>query len=192
MIGVNTGESACATKWGKRFRLPILALLAAASPGLGQVAKLGGSISCAACHAAESADQPATPMGHALEAVGDCTILKTHAVLTFQTPKYSYRIERKGSQSTYSVTDGVRTVTVPIGWAFGLGQAGQTYVFEQEGRFYESRVSFYKDIDGLDWTMGAINQVPLDLYRRLGGNWESRKPRSVSTATLQTAGKVSH
>ena len=63
----------------------------------------------------------------------------------------------------YSVTDGVRTVTVPIGWAFGLGQAGQTYVFEQEGRFYESRVSFYKDIDGLDWTMGAINQVPLDV-----------------------------
>jgi hypothetical protein len=183
MIAANAGESACATpwrqqhgsKWGRRFRLPtkifsfpIMALLAAASSSFCQVAKLSASIPCASCHAAESADQSATPMGHALEAVGDCSILKAHAVLTFQTAKYSYRIERKGSQSMYSVTDGVRTITVPIGWAFGLGQAGQTYVFEQEGRFYESRVSFYKAIDGLDWTMGAINQVPLDLLQAAG------------------------
>ena len=148
--------------------LSILALVAAASPGLCQVAKLSASISCASCHAAESAGQPATPMGHAMEAVGECTILKTHPVLTFQTEKYSYRIERKGSQSMYSVTDGARTITVPIAWAFGLGQAGQTYVFEQAGRFYESRVSFYKAIDALDWTMGATNQAPLDLLQAAG------------------------
>ena len=107
-------------------------------------------------------------MGHAMESVDECAILKTHPVLQFKTGKYAYRIERQGSQSIYSVTDGVQTFTVPIGWAFGLGRAGQTYVFEKDGRFYESRVSFYKEIDGSDLTMGAINQAPLNLLQAAG------------------------
>jgi len=128
----------------------------------------GPVLACAGCHPAQATKQPATPMGHAMETVGECSILKTHPVLTFKGGKYSYRIERQGSQSQYSVTDGVQTFTVPIGWAFGLGRAGQTYVFEKDGRFYESRVSFYKEIDGLDLTMGAINQAPLDLLQAAG------------------------
>ncbi len=144
--------------------VPLLALLAA----LAIRCEAGPVPACAGCHAAQTAQQPETPMGHAMETVGECTILKTHAVLQFKTGKYSYRIERQGSQSVYSVTDGVQTFTIPIGWAFGLGRAGQTYVFEKDGRFYESRVSFYKEIDGLDLTMGAINQAPLDLLQAAG------------------------
>lgn len=125
------------------------------------------SRACVSCHAAQAA-QPASPMGHAMEPVAECQILKSHALLAFQAGKYSYRIERKGSQSIYIVTDGVQTISVPIGWAFGLGQAGQTYVFEREGRLYESQVSYYKAIDGLDLTMGAINHAPLDLTQAAG------------------------
>lgn len=150
--------------------LAVLALSAAASPGRCQVAGRPSSapLSCARCHAAQVSAQPATSMGHAMQTVGDCVILKAHPLLTFQRGKYSYRIERRGSQSLYSVTDGVQTITVPIGWAFGLGQVGQTYVFERDGRFYESQVSFYKAIDRLDLTLGAINQVPLDLLQAAG------------------------
>jgi hypothetical protein len=143
-------------------RAAFLAFLLTAA-GFGQAA-----VTCATCHAAEAGSQPATPMGHAMEAVAECAILKTHPVLTFKTGKYSYRIERKGSESIYSVTDGVATFTTSIGWAFGLGRAGQTYVFQRDGEFYESRVSFYKAIDGLDLTMGAINQAPLDLLQAAG------------------------
>ena len=134
------------------------------------------SRACVSCHAAQAA-QPASPMGHAMEPVAECQILKSHALLAFQAGKYSYRIERKGSQSIYIVTDGVQTISVPIGWAFGLGQAGQTYVFEREGRLYESQVSYYKAIDGLDLTMGAINHAPLDLTagRRPGDGQEGRR-----------------
>ncbi len=103
-----------------------------------------------------------------METSRECGILKAHPLLVFHSGKYSYRIERKGDQSFYTVTDGVQTITVPVGWAFGLGQAGQTYVFERDGRLYESRVSFYKEIDGLDITMGAINQAPLDLLQAAG------------------------
>jgi hypothetical protein len=142
--------------------VPCLCQNAAHDPGR------NASFTCATCHRAESANQPATPMGHAMESVGECTILKTHPVLTFKTGKYSYRIERKGSQSIYSVTDGVQSFTIPIGWSFGLGSAGQTYVYEKDGLFYESRVSFYQEVNGLDLTMGAINQMPLDLLQAAG------------------------
>jgi len=157
---------------------PVLLLFTAVAPGLCQPStgaapanmapKPGAPLSCATCHAAQAAHQSTSPMGRAMETVGDCGILKTHPLLTFQTGKYSYRIERRGSQSLYSVTDGVQTITVPIGWAFGLGQAGQTYVFERDGRLYESQVSYYKAIDRLDLTMGAINQAPLDLVQAAG------------------------
>ncbi len=123
---------------------------------------------CAGCHKAQAQTQPATPMGHALERVGDCNILRDHPRLTFQYGRYSYTITRQGSQSIYSVTDGATTVTVPIGWAFGLGEAGQTYVFERDGIFYESRVSFYKAINGLDLTMGARAAEPQDLTQAAG------------------------
>ncbi len=135
---------------------------------LALLATTQGSPSCAGCHPAQAARQPATPMAHAMETVAECAILKTYPVLTFQSGKYSYRIERQANQSIYSVTDGVQTFTTPIGWAFGLGRAGQTYVFEKDGRLYESRVSFYKEINALDLTMGAVNQAPLNLLQAAG------------------------
>lgn len=107
-------------------------------------------------------------MGHAMEAVRECSILKGHAELNFQTGKYTYRIVRQGDESIYSVSDGAQTITLPIGWAFGLGNAGQTYVFQKDGLLYESRVSFYKTIDRLDLTMGAVNHAPSDLLQAAG------------------------
>lgn len=130
--------------------------------------KFTGAQACATCHPAQAASQPGTPMGHAMEAVGDCTILKANPVLTFRAGRYSYRLERRGNESTYTVADGEQTLSFPVSWAFGLGKAGQTYVFENAGRFYESRVSFYKEIGGLDLTMGAGNRGPSDLLEAAG------------------------
>jgi len=51
---------------------------------------------------------------------------------------YVLRIERKNGEENYSASDGQHTIPVPIPWAFGLGDAGQTYVFERDGIYYES------------------------------------------------------
>ena len=126
------------------------------------------SVTCSSCHKTQASTQPATSMGHALELVPDCTILRDHPHLTFHFGRYSYTITRQGGQSIYSVTDGTDTISVPIGWAFGLGSAGQTYVFERNGILYESRVSFYKAIDGLDLTFGALGTTPKDLLQAAG------------------------
>ena len=44
---------------------------------------------------------------------------------------------------------------MPIEWAFGQGAAGQTYVFRRDGQWYESRVSYFSALRGLDLTLGA-------------------------------------
>jgi hypothetical protein len=98
----------------------------------------------------------------------ECAILKDHPVLTFRDGAYSYRIERHGNVSVYSVTDGKQTVAASIGWAFGLGNAGQTYVFEKDGTLYESRVSYYRAINGLDLTIGATNLKPGNILDAAG------------------------
>jgi Zn finger protein HypA/HybF involved in hydrogenase expression len=123
---------------------------------------------CATCHSAQAKFHPETSMAHAMELVPECSILQKHPLLTFQDGAYSYRIERKGDQSIYSVSDGQQTISVPIGWAFGLGRAGQTYVFELNGEFYESRVSYYSALDGLDVTMGARNLKPTNITQAAG------------------------
>lgn len=125
-------------------------------------------MSCATCHKKEALSQPGTSMGHALELVEDCGILREHPRLAFQYGRYSYSITRQGSRSIYSVTDGTESMSVQIGWAVGLGAAGQTYVFERGGIFYESRVSFYKAIDGLDLTFGALGTIPKDVTQAAG------------------------
>ncbi|MBV8807339.1 MAG: cytochrome c3 family protein [Acidobacteriaceae bacterium] len=129
---------------------------------------LAGSSACAACHKVEYTSQIETSMAHAMEPVAGCIILKQHAVLTFRDGVYHYRIERQGDQSLYSVTDGKNTVTVPLEYAFGLGKAGQTYVFELDGKMYESRVSFYAALNGLDLTTGAANLQPGNLREAAG------------------------
>jgi hypothetical protein len=107
-------------------------------------------------------------MAHAMEPVAGCSILQEHATLTFRDGIYSYRIQRQGSQSLYSVTDGEETTTTPLAYAFGLGKAGQTYVFGRDGKMYESRVSFYTALNGLDLTVGAANHQPGNLREAAG------------------------
>jgi Cytochrome c554 and c-prime len=127
---------------------------------------------CATCHPAQAKPHPSTSMAHAMELPAECAILKAHPLLTFQSGPYSYRIERNGDESIYTVTDGQEKLTVPLGWAFGLGRAGQTYVFEKDGALYESRVSYYSAVDGLDLTMGAANITPANLLQAAGRSME--------------------
>jgi Cytochrome c3 len=107
-------------------------------------------------------------MAHAMELVSSCSILQQNPVLTFHDGIYSYRIERQMNQSFYTVADSKETIHVPIEYAFGLGKAGQTYIFERDGKMYESRVSFYRAVNGLDLTIGARNIQPKNLQEAAG------------------------
>jgi hypothetical protein len=108
-------------------------------------------------------------MARALETVEQATVLTDHPLLTGTYGRYSYRIERIGDQSTYSVTDGMTTVTMPIRWALGASSAmGQTYILEKDGELYESRMSWYRTLNGLGPTLGGGSTLPANVQEAAG------------------------
>ena len=108
-------------------------------------------------------------MGHALETVETCKTLTDQPLLTATVGKYSYRIERKGAQSDYSVSDGSNTLTLPIRWVMGASSAiGQTFILAKDGELYESRVSYFREVKGLGPTLGSEGSAPRDISEAAG------------------------
>jgi len=151
-----------------------------------------GAAECAKCHEQESATQHETAMGRALESVAGSRILRSRPRLTFRAGQFLFEITRQGDQSVYSVSDGTRKISVPILFAFGQGKAGQTYVYERDGAYYESRLSYYKEIDGLDFTIGYERTVPASLEEALGRRQSPDETRGCFDchATAASAGRT--
>jgi hypothetical protein len=132
---------------------------------------------CAECHREQAARFSATPMARALESAAASDILKRHPDLAFREGQYESRIRREGDRSILTVTRGTESISVPLLWAFGRGQAGQTYVFERNGSLYESRVSFFNGTGTLDLTMGAQGTTPATIDEAAGRRMEATDAR---------------
>jgi hypothetical protein len=129
---------------------------------------------CAECHREVTARFRGTPMAKALAPIAACEILQRNPELTFRDTGYESRISRDGDRSLLTISGGGETLTVPLLWAFGRGQAGQTYVFERDGTYYESRLSFYNAPHGLDLTMGAQPGRPKSIEDAAGRRMSPR------------------
>lgn len=163
------------------FVLSILSILSRAQgPGMGSEsspatvwrpnkkdAAYVGPQACNKCHETE-VSQHATAMGRAMEPAAASAVLKANQRLTFRSGVYSYEITRRGDQSIYTVRDDKNTYSEPILYSFGQGKAGQTYIFRHNGQLHETRVSFYRDLKGLDWTFGYQNSLPASLDEAAG------------------------
>ena len=145
-------------RWLMTFVLP---WLAAATPAAGDQV-------CVECHRDVVSRFRTTPMAKALDPVAQTEILRGHQSLVFQEGGFQWRIVRNGERSLMTVTGKGEAITVPLLWAFGRGQAGQTYVFERDGALYESRVSFYNALGALDLTMGAQQSRARDIEDAAG------------------------
>ncbi|HJP94917.1 MAG TPA: multiheme c-type cytochrome [Pyrinomonadaceae bacterium] len=153
-----------------------------------------GDQACTECHKKFSTSFPATGMAMAMEPIGASKVLGDNPQLTMRIGPYTYEIKRSGDKSTYSVTDGKETISLPIIYAFGQGKMGQTYVLEREGKFYESLVSFYSEPKGLDFTTGAARTVPPSLNdavgRLLSGNEVSNCFSCHATGAVVSGSKL--
>lgn len=105
-------------------------------------------------------------MGIGIELPENQTVLKEHPRLAFEANGYKYLIERKEGASTYTVSDGSGSLTLPIRYGFGV--SAQTFVFEYQGHFYESLVSYYPTAGGLAITMGSEKLRPRTLVEAMG------------------------
>jgi cytochrome c554/c'-like protein len=157
-----------------QFITSLALLLVAGNALAGQEQRHGSAAGCASCHRTQVQTQPRTSMGRALQLPGSNSVLAAHPRLTFEKNSYSYLIETKNGQSTYSVTDGTRTIALLIRWSFGNG--AQTWVFERDGVYYESLVSYYPSAGGLGITIGDSNIAPRTLEQALGRRLAPNEP----------------
>ena len=164
------------------LRAPVLSLLVplfglhAQSMGGGGASALvwpakgdyAGSKKCAVCHPAQARTMTTSSMSRALEPIDRCEILTQNPHLTWTDEPYHYTIDKSGAGYRYTVTDGVQHAEASLLYAFGQGKAGQTYVYESGGRYFESRVSYYRQLGGLGLTVGAQNLQPTNITQALG------------------------
>jgi Cytochrome c554 and c-prime len=127
-----------------------------------------GSTTCRACHADVSTSQETTPMYHAAVRAAQSEILETHKQLNFQDTLNQYSLRHTTSGVTYSVSEGETSAMSNVGWAFGEGNVGQTYLLEKNGAYIESRLSYYSALSALDITIGAARDAPSELDKALG------------------------
>lgn len=133
-----------------------------------RITNYAGPAICAECHSSEASSQKATPMAHAATLASESEILRSHRRLSVHIGPYSYQITTEGDRSIYTVGDGTRTISEPVLWAFGRGEAGQTYLFQHNGAYYQSRVSFFDDTQSLDLTLGAPPLLTPSLDEAMG------------------------
>jgi hypothetical protein len=134
-----------------------------------------GSAVCAGCHAEQAQRFAATPMAHALVATtGQDLPELAQGPLRFSVGSYNYELAKKLTGPVFSVSDGTQSLSARIGWVFGNGEFGRTYIYHEGASFYESRLSYYSSPRALDFTTGnprsAPNRLGTALGRRMTGN----------------------
>jgi Cytochrome c554 and c-prime len=153
----------------------VVVFLAAAGNLTAQATHQNIASACAGCHAAAARQQTDTPMGRGMQWPDANPLFKSHPQLKFRKGLYTYTVETKASQPVYSVTDGTRTISLPIRWNFGKG--AQTWVLEINGELYESMVSYYPSIEGLEITTGDESLTPQTLEEAVGRKLREGEPQ---------------
>ena len=125
--------------------------------------EFAGNAACAKCHSRITASQEATPMARTLMRAANADVLHSHSDLSFRNGKYLYRVKAKGAATQLMVTDGERTITANLVWAFGTGNLGQSYLFLQDGAYRESRVTYFSSLQNLNFTPTRALLSPHDL-----------------------------
>ncbi len=104
---------------------------------------------------------------------GDSEILRTHPKMNFAVGAYHYEIDTSATGSSYTVTNGSNSISATLLWAFGIGRVAQSYLFKQDdGNFYEARVTFFKSLQAINFTPARALTSPKDtaeaMYRPVG------------------------
>jgi len=142
-----------------------------------------GPAECAKCHAGARTSV----------LVADAGVLAGHGGLTFQAGRISYQIATSAGKSVYTVTDGTRNVSATLTWSFGDGHIGQSYLFERDGKFYESRVSYFSTLKALEFTVlrkyciRARNQWIVPSYHGSRVFFRDRCPRGIGRSRCSQA-----
>lgn len=125
--------------------------------------EFAGNTACARCHSRITTSQETTPMARTLMRAPDADVLRSHSDMSFRNGKYLYQVKPNDGATQLIVTDGERTITADLVWAFGTGKLGQSYLFQQNGAYRESRVTYFSSLQNLNFTPTRALLHPRDL-----------------------------
>lgn len=135
-----------------------------------------GTEICASCHRQEATEQQGTAMAQAASVASQTELLRSNAKLSHQDSPFATEIQRDRQGSTYIVAQGGKARSGRLEWSMGLGIMGQTFILESGGTLFESQLSYFRAIGGLDLTPGHTPADPRNLERAFG------EPQSQETA----------
>ncbi|MGA7857825.1 MAG: multiheme c-type cytochrome [Terracidiphilus sp.] len=127
-----------------------------------------GTDSCAACHKKIVAEQQKTSMAHAAWKAAETEVLRSNPSITLNSPPFQTSITRERDGSTYTVAQGGAVMSGPILWSMGDGMMGQTFILRSGGNLFESQLTYFPSIRGLDLTPGHSPAAPADLDHAFG------------------------
>jgi hypothetical protein len=122
------------------------------------------------------ATQTNTPMAYAVKpATADAFTNMPHA-MHFRTGSYDYSVSQTATGAEYSTTNGQHSASAALTWIFGDRQFGDTFLYQQNGIYFESRVSYYRALNGLDLTAGRTRFQPNRIDTALGRRMSPDEP----------------
>lgn len=127
-----------------------------------------GSAACAQCHSAITATYATVPMAHAATLAASSEALQAHGTLSLQLGPFAEKIVTAKGSSVLTVSDANSSVSRALSWALGQGFMGQTYIYENDGSFYEAHLSFFSAPKSLDTTPGQTRSTPASLQEATG------------------------
>jgi hypothetical protein len=127
-----------------------------------------GTAACAKCHAAKVASQRTNAMAQAATRTIESEILLHHDHLTFRLGPYNEEIVTKGERSVLTVSDQASSLSADLLWAFGVGHMGQTYIYQRNGSYFESQLSYYASIQNLNITPEHSTSIPANIEDAAG------------------------
>jgi hypothetical protein len=127
-----------------------------------------GGASCVPCHNDVCTSQQNTRMAHASRRASDTRVLTLHPRIESTQSGVETVIATDHQESSYTVRRGGEAITGKILWSMGDGRIGQTFVLQSGESLFESQLSYFPSILGLDLTPSHTWQILNDLQHALG------------------------
>jgi hypothetical protein len=148
-----------------------------------------GTAACAVCHKQVALTQRGTPMAHAASKASEAEVLRSNPTITFSTPPFQTVISSNRVSSNYTVSGDGESIRGQLLWSMGAGVKGQTFILNYLGILFESQLSYFPSIGGLDITPEHPRGTPQHLESAFGAP-QSDKAAQQCFACHTTASTV--
>jgi hypothetical protein len=128
-------------------------------------------------------------MAHAASKASETEVLQSEPKLRFSTPPFQTVIASDRVSSIYTVSGSGESISGRLLWSMGAGVKGQTFILSYLGILFESQLSYFPSIGGLDITPEHPRGTPQYLESAFGAP-QSDKAAQQCFACHTTASTV--